>query len=150
MGGRNLFLRLSSLSLPHYRLLLAPHHQCTIIGLFNFFFLNYKLHHLILTQYALVSTLLCLRFPLFYFIFIDVRISRGSVCQWVLCTVHGTHHLFDNPNFHWNDIVQWVLCTVHETHKFLYSVTFSLKIGLTTLLTHLKIILLEYFQFLAK
>ena len=33
------------------------------------------------------------------------------------------------------------------THKFHFSVTFSLKIGLTILFTHLKIILLQCFQF---
>ena len=33
------------------------------------------------------------------------------------------------------------------THKFHFSVTFSLKMGPTTLFTHLKIILLQYFQF---
>ena len=43
---------------------------------------------------------------------------------------------------------QWVLCTVHGTHKPLYSATFSLKMGLTALFTHLKIILLQCFQFL--
>ena len=57
------------------------------------------------------------------------------------------HHLFDNPNFNWNDTVQWVSCTVHETHKPFYSATFSLKMGSTALFTHLKIILLQYFQF---
>ena len=33
------------------------------------------------------------------------------------------------------------------THKFHFSATFSLKIGLTVLFTHLKIILLQCFQF---
>ena len=43
---------------------------------------------------------------------------------------------------------QWVPCIVHGTHKPLNSANFSLKIGLTTLFTHLKIILLQCFQFL--
>ena len=34
-----------------------------------------------------------------------------------------------------------------RTHKFHFSVIFSLKIGFTILFTHLKIILLQYFQF---
>ena len=34
-----------------------------------------------------------------------------------------------------------------RTHKFYFLVTFSLKMGLTILFTHLKIILLQYFQF---
>ena len=33
------------------------------------------------------------------------------------------------------------------THKFHFLATFSLKMGLTTLFVHLKIILLQYFQF---
>ena len=37
--------------------------------------------------------------------------------------------------------------TVHKSHKFHFSVTFSLKMGPTILFTHLKIILLQYFQF---
>ena len=52
--------------------------------------------------------------------------------------------------FYWNGIAQWVPCTVHGTHKSLYLVTFSLKIGLMVLFTHLKIILLQYFQFSSK
>ena len=34
-----------------------------------------------------------------------------------------------------------------QTHKFHFSATFSLKMGLTVLFTHLKNILLQYFQF---
>ena len=40
------------------------------------------------------------------------------------------------------------LCTVHVPHKLHFLSTFSLKIGPTALFTHLKIILLQYFQFL--
>ena len=39
-------------------------------------------------------------------------------------------------------LFQWVSCTVHRTHKPLFSKKFSLKMNLTTLFTHLKIILL--------
>ena len=42
---------------------------------------------------------------------------------------------------------QWVLCTVYGTHKSLFPTKLSLKIGLTVLFTHLKIILLHCFQF---
>ena len=42
------------------------------------------------------------------------------------------------------------LCTVHWSHKLYFSITFSLKIGHTTLSTHLKIILLQCFQFSVK
>ena len=37
-------------------------------------------------------------------------------------------------------------CNCSWTHKFHFSATFSLKIGLTVLFTHLKIILLQYFS----
>ena len=39
-------------------------------------------------------------------------------------------------------------CTIHETYKLHFSVTFSLKMGPMVLFTHLKIILLQCFQFL--
>ena len=42
---------------------------------------------------------------------------------------------------------QRVSYTVHETHKFLFSTKNSLKIRHTIPFTHLKIILLQYFQF---
>ena len=41
----------------------------------------------------------------------------------------------------------WVLCTIHKTYKPLFLAKFSLKMGPTTLFTHLKIILLQCFQF---
>ena len=47
-----------------------------------------------------------------FFFLIDMCISHGRVCQWVPCIVYRTHHLFDHPNFHWNDTVQWsVYCS---------------------------------------
>ena len=44
-------------------------------------------------------------------------------------------------------ILPWIvhLCTVHGSHKHHFSVTFSLKMGSTTLFTHLEIILLQCF-----
>ena len=47
-------------------------------------------------------------------------------------------------------LFQWVLCIVYETYKPLLSTKLSLKMSLTALFTHLKIILLQYFQFLTK
>ena len=46
-------------------------------------------------------------------------------------------------------LFSWIVheCTVYETHKHHFSAIFSLKLGLTILFTHLKIILLQYFQF---
>ena len=41
-------------------------------------------------------------------------------------------------------------CTVHGTHKHHFLATFSLKMSPTALFTHLKIILLQCFQFSAK
>ena len=40
------------------------------------------------------------------------------------------------------------LCTVHGSYKLHFLSTFSLKMGLTILFIHLKIILLQCFQFL--
>ena len=41
----------------------------------------------------------------------------------------------------------WVPCTVHRIHKLHFSATFSLKMSPTALFIHLKIILLQCFQF---
>ena len=41
----------------------------------------------------------------------------------------------------------WVPCTVHEIHKPLFSTKLSLKMSFMTLFIHLKIILLQCFQF---
>ena len=40
-----------------------------------------------------------------------------------------------------------VSCTVHEIHKYHIQQLFFVKLGLIVLFTHLKIILLQYFQF---
>ena len=59
------------------------------------------------------------------------RAPQVGLCtiQWVPCTI------------------QWVPCTVYMTYKHLFSTKFLLKMGLTALFTHLKIILLQYFLF---
>ena len=46
-------------------------------------------------------------------------------------------------------ILPWIVhrCTVHGSHKFHFSTIFSLKNDPTVLFTHLKIILLQCFQF---
>ena len=43
-----------------------------------------------------------------------------------------------------------VTFTIYKTHKLYFSTTFWLKIDITKVLTHLKIILLSYFQFSTK
>ena len=54
-------------------------------------------------------------------------------------------------NVHWFFLLfQWVSYTVHGIHKLLFLTKLLLKISLTALFTHLKIILLQYFQFSAK
>ena len=47
----------------------------------------------------------------------------------------------------WLFIVNNVYMHCSRIHKLHFSVTFSLKMGFTILFTHLKIILLQYFQF---
>ena len=53
------------------------------------------------------------------------------------------------PSYNFLTFLPWTVlpCTVHRFHKLHFSITFSLKIGLTVLFTHLKIILLQCFQF---
>ena len=54
---------------------------------------------------------------------------------------------FSSRNY-WSSL-SWTVhfCTGHRTNKLYFSVIFSLKIGPTMLFTHLKIILLQCFQF---
>ena len=63
-----------------------------------------------------------------------------SVCVFVL--------LF-SPFFFFSVHICWLFHNEHRwrTHKFHLSVTFSLKMGLMALFSHLKIILLQYFLF---
>ena len=60
---------------------------------------------------------------LFFFFFWEIRVSASGM------------------------LFQWVLYTVYETYKPLLSTKFSLKMSLAVLFTHLKIILLQCFQF---
>ena len=60
------------------------------------------------------------------------------VIVWITCPVQW-------PTFFW-----WVSCTVYGTCKYFFSFTkITLKLGPMILFTHLKIILLQYFQFWA-
>ena len=88
----------------------------------------------------------------------EVLKTKCALGKRVLRLPHLSFHFFFSfflkKNFScicWLSLVnsahQWVLCTVHGTHEPHFSVTFSLKIGSTILFTHLKVILLLYFQF---
>ena len=85
-------------------------------------------------------------FFIYLFIYWEVHFMWECVCQWVLCFVYGTHNLFECPNSSLEWHCQWVPCTIHRTHKPLFSAKLSLKMGLTVLFTHLKIVLLQCFQ----
>ena len=63
-------------------------------------------------------------------------------CSYCSCTVHLT--VAAKVDFF---MVNSAFVHCSQTHKFYFEATFSLKIGLTTLFTHLKIILLQCFQF---
>ena len=81
---------------------------------------------------------------LFFFFFFKLRFSG----TWAItATVHA---LLMNNSRNFLTILPWTVhsCTVHGSYKLQFSVTFSLKMDLTVLFTHLKIILLQYFQFL--
>ena len=54
---------------------------------------------------------------------------------------------FGKQVFRWKCFFTQVLCTINQTHKYLHLETFSLKLCLTSLFTHLKIILSQYFSF---
>ena len=54
----------------------------------------------------------------------------------------------DAAEFFFSCVQSLAVGPMHETHKPLFSIKLSLKIDLTTLFTHLKIILVQCFQFL--
>ena len=54
---------------------------------------------------------------------------------------------FFKPHYFTKSTVNSARMHCSQTHKFHFSATFSLKMGPTILFTHLKIILLQYFQF---
>ena len=67
-------------------------------------------------------------------------ISCNVVCVWVV-HLRTRWFFFFLPFF----AHQGVSCTIHKTHTPYFLVIFSLKIGLTVLFIHLKIILLQCF-----
>ena len=73
-------------------------------------------------------------FTLFFFFFLAF-VSGANMS--VIATVHE-----QQPQ-----LLIIILCTVYGSHKLHFSAIFSLQMGYTVLFTHLKIILLQYFQF---
>ena len=78
-------------------------------------------------------------FSFLFFFFWSVTTGDSGYC---LMNSSRTFFYFFVPLSH-----QWILYTVHGTHKYHISATFSLKMDPTILFTHLKIILLQCFQF---
>ena len=88
--------------------------------------------------------------------FLMKKLIKNIICGSVNSAyVHCSRQKVNNCGYvHWTvtaniDFSTMNSASVHclRTHKFHFSVTFSLKMGPTTLFTHLKIILLQYFQF---
>ena len=79
-----------------------------------------------------------LRFPKFFFFFACLFPNKWLLFMYCTWTVTAT---FDQSSVN--------SASVHcsQTHKFHFLSIFSLKMGLTALFTHLKIILLQCFQF---
>ena len=61
---------------------------------------------------------------------------------YCICITRPTFHLFFFFLRRALIEFQWVPCIVHGTHKPIFSTKLSLKMGLTAIFTHLKIILL--------
>ena len=74
----------------------------------------------------------------FFFFFWHAIQETNSYCLWIVATLFNFSTLFR---------ISVSPCTVYGTYKSHFSVTFSLKMGFTVLFTHLKIILLQCFQF---
>ena len=79
----------------------------------------------------------------FLFFFLPAVVFDFSTCS--LYTFHQLVYC-SQQNKRWS-AHQWVPLTVYEPHKHHFSTTFLLKMSPTTLFTHLKIILLQCFQF---
>ena len=82
-----------------------------------------------------------LRFSFSFFFFF----SKRFLDLWLLfmhCSINSNRKFWLFKLF-FSQLVHIMYCS--QTHKFYFSTTFSLKIGLTVLFTHLKIILLQYF-----
>ena len=90
------------------------------------------------------STFCVFKFPSFFFSFFLSEVGF----TWDTDLSVGLMHCAQNPlalwtSTHWSELALLVgPCTIHETYKPHFSTTFSLKMGLTALFIHLKIILL--------
>ena len=105
------------------------------------------------TSKATFGNHVCVCVCVYVFLFFCFFSRVCETCCYCLCTVHEQQpQSLTFLTFFFSQSVH----TVHYLwiHKFHFSATFSLKMGLTVLFTHLKIILLQYFsifsfQFLA-
>ena len=75
--------------------------------------------------------------PFFFFFFHAFSPTSGTVYVW---------YMNSNHNF-WPSFMNSISVHCLRTHKFHFLSNFLLKMGLIVLFTHLKIILLQYFQF---
>ena len=82
-------------------------------------------------------------FLFFFFFFLPAVVFDFSTCS--LYTFHQLVYC-SQQNKRWS-AHQWVPLTVYGPHKHHFSTTFLLKMDTTALFTHLKIILLQCFQF---
>ena len=80
-------------------------------------------------------------FPFFFFFFCT-RLWDCGYCSW---TIQWTVAAKFDFSIFFSQSVHIVHCS--WTHKFHFSATFSLKIGLTVLFTHLKLFCYSIFQF---
>ena len=90
-------------------------------------------------------------FFLFIYLFIEnLPFTWKCVCQWVPYTMHGTHYLFEHPNFSLE--CDHLVGLVHSSRdpQIYFLTKLSLKMNSTVLFIHFKIILLQCLQFLAK
>ena len=121
-----------------------------------------------------IILLQCFQFSVFSFQFQQNKfyLNTPLVCIWIAFLHAAFSFFYWYPHFMWDTLLsvglvhcaqnplpfwptklsqecvcQWVLCTVHGIHKPLFSTKLSLKMGLIVLFTHLKIILLQCFQF---
>ena len=107
------------------------------------FCLNMKILYKVRVWIQLIPAYSAFAFLCFFF-FLAVVVFDFSTC--LLYTFHQLVHCSQQNK--WRSAHQWVPFTVHISTNITFQQLFSLKMGFTALFIHLKIILLQCFQFL--
>ena len=93
-------------------------------------------------RFITICSIYCKSYRKIYYEILSMHLDRVYDSTFAFSFFFFLMHAFQKTQ----STVQWVLCTVHGTHKYFIQEK-KLKMGPTTLFAHLKIILLQCFQF---